>query len=479
MKKRKIVISLMLISLFLFAQAGFAFESETYLMNEDGNKITEGPSIETGSNVDLGKIRIREDAYTIGSLESGDRIAIILTNASFVEPPKVLNPPESVDNRYGETGDFNLVKVANTGRKGDNAVVYELQKKTTFISNYRRLDYVIHLGDIKVETEGNVYVHVIAGTQDDNQKGQILKHEQILLAKAYTVVPDSISKNDYIKHEVISRDLNTNFENSSIYRVSEKNMVFEMPKKFFQQGDMLGTLNDERWTFRLVVNEAAGMRVANPAFSTSIGAPIREMKFYKVDAFGNYSTVLAQKNFEPVKVTFRNLNPTSTETTKFVAVKYVENTDGTYTKELAGSGSYNHINKEYTFYVNGPGIYSVEKKEATNITMRVNDFFASVNNIQNRLDAAPQVINSSTYVPIRFIAENLGAEVEFLADTNQVQIKTSEKTIYLPIDKVTAELATPARIIEGRTMVPVRYVSEQLGAVVSYFADTRTIEIIK
>jgi hypothetical protein len=33
---------------------------------------------------------------------------------------------------------------------------------------------------------------------------------------------------------------------------------------------------------------------------------------------------------------------------------------------------------------------------------------------------------------------------------------------------VTAELATPARIIEGRTMVPVRYVSEQLGATVTY-----------
>ncbi len=44
---------------------------------------------------------------------------------------------------------------------------------------------------------------------------------------------------------------------------------------------------------------------------------------------------------------------------------------------------------------------------------------------------------------------------------------------------MTAELATPARIIEGRTMVPVRHVSEQLGATVTYFADTRKIEIIK
>ena len=60
-----------------------------------------------------------------------------------------------------------------------------------------------------------------------------------------------------------------------------------------------------------------------------------------------------------------------------------------------------------------------------------------------------------------------------------LEIITSEKTIFLPIDKVTAELATPARIIDGRTMVPVRYVSEQLGAIVNYFEDTRKIEIIK
>lgn len=479
MKKNKIIVSFILITMFIIAQSGFAFESETYLMDKNGNKITKAPSIETGSNVDLGKIRIREDAYTIGKLETGDRIAIILTNASFVEAPLLLAPPTSVDNRYGEIGDFNLVKVTNTGRKGDNAVIYELQKKTTYISDYRRLDHVIHLNNIKIENEGNISVNIIAGTQDDTLKGQILKHEEILLASAYTVVPDSIAKSDYINHEIISRDLNVNFEKSNNYRVSEKNMIFEIPKKFFQQGDMLGTLKDERWTFRLVVNEATGMRVDNSAFSTSIGAPIREMKFYKVDAFGNYSTVLAEKNFEPIKVTFKNLKPTSNETTKFVPVKYVENADGTYTKELVGSGTYNHINKEYSFYVSSPGIYSVEAKDSTNITMRVNDLFASVNNIQNKLDAAPQIINNSTYVPVRFIAENLGAQVEFLQETNQVQIKTGEKTIYLPIDKVTTELATPARIIEGRTMVPVRYVSEQLGALVNYFADTRTIEIIK
>ena len=137
------------------------------------------------------------------------------------------------------------------------------------------------------------------------------------------------------------------------------------------------------------------------------------------------------------------------------------------------------MNNEYIFYVAGPGIYTIEKRDAVKIIMRIGDYFASVNNLQEQMDAAPTIINNSAYVPIRFIAEKLGAQIEFLSETNQVSIKTPEKTIYLPIGRITAELTNPAIIIDGRTMVPVRYVSEQLGAIVNYFADSRRIEIVK
>ena len=38
-------------------------------------------------------------------------------------------------------------------------------------------------------------------------------------------------------------------------------------------------------------------------------------------------------------------------------------------------------------------------------------------------DAAPVIINSRTYVPIRYVAEALGAEVEWIADTQQIIIE--------------------------------------------------------
>lgn len=476
MKKSLVVVILLF---FVFSFQAFAVESEAWLVNGNGERTTEIKRLVVGDNLDLGKVRLREDNYTIGKLREGDRILLVLRNASFTEAPLVLDPIPSPVNPIGSSGEFELKMISGTGGKGQNAVIYQLERKTRFYGTYRNLDYVFHLNNIKVEKPSDVSLEIYSFTDQVTSRGNIIRHEDIKLGSFYNITQETIVKNDYINHEIISRELNQKLENMSAYNFTEKNMKFEVPKAFFEKGDMLGTLRDERWTFRVLVKDIDNMKVNNPVFSEEIGTPIRQIEFYKIDGFSGYSDVLAKNNFEPIKVTFSNLNPSSLETTKFVPIKYVENEDGTFNKILAGSGMYDNLNKSFSFLVNGPGIYSVEKKEAVNITMRVNDFFASVNNIQTRLDSAPQVINGFTYVPVRFIAENLGAEVEFLQSTNQVQIKTNEKTIFLPIDKITTELTTPARIIEGRTMVPVRYVSEQLGAIVTYFADTKAIEIIK
>jgi hypothetical protein len=122
------------------------------MINDSGEKISSYQLIETGRNIDLGKVRIREDAYTVGKLKEGDRIALILTNATFASTPDVMAPPTSLDNQYGRTGDFDLVKVPGTGEAGNNAVIYEL-KKTSVYTNYRRLDYVLDFNNINVEKE--------------------------------------------------------------------------------------------------------------------------------------------------------------------------------------------------------------------------------------------------------------------------------------------------------------------------------------
>ncbi len=80
----------------------------------------------------------------------------------------------------------------------------------------------------------------------------------------------------------------------------------------------------------------------------------------------------------------------------------------------------------------------------------------------------PKIIDDRTLVPARFISESFGGEVGWDADTRTVTITIDSKTAKLVIDnkdlmiddvKVT-EMDVPAQIIEDRTMVPLRVLCE-------------------
>ncbi len=121
---------------------------------------------------------------------------------------------------------------------------------------------------------------------------------------------------------------------------------------------------------------------------------------------------------------------------------------------------------------------------------------AAVNLIMGGRDIISDVpailFDSRTLVPVRFISQNLGAEVSWDQDNKKATIKTEEKEIILKIDspKVyvngkedTLPDNVPAKLIgyDGnfRTMVPLRFVSEQLGMEVGWIGDTMTATIDK
>lgn len=97
---------------------------------------------------------------------------------------------------------------------------------------------------------------------------------------------------------------------------------------------------------------------------------------------------------------------------------------------------------------------------------------------------APQIIGSTTMIPFRFLGEALGAEVSWDNTLKQATFEKEGTVIILTIGKkealvngktVTMEVA-PVNL-QGKTMVPLRFVSEYLGAAVDYDPATRTILI--
>jgi len=103
------------------------------------------------------------------------------------------------------------------------------------------------------------------------------------------------------------------------------------------------------------------------------------------------------------------------------------------------------------------------------------------NGVISYFDVAPYIEPASnrTMIPIRFIAEGLGANVYWDNDTKTSYISLHEKSLSIVLNRELPNNMGASRLINDRLFVPIRYVSEQLGAKVDWDANTRTVYISK
>lgn len=111
---------------------------------------------------------------------------------------------------------------------------------------------------------------------------------------------------------------------------------------------------------------------------------------------------------------------------------------------------------------------------------------AVVDGLERSLDAPPYIdaLTGRTLVPVRFISEALGAVVTWDAAQRTVSISFGGKMIVLRIDTPTAivggsslPLEQPPVIVGGRTMVPLRFIAEAMGAMVDWLPGEKRITI--
>lgn len=113
------------------------------------------------------------------------------------------------------------------------------------------------------------------------------------------------------------------------------------------------------------------------------------------------------------------------------------------------------------------------------------DFTDANGNIVN-----PQIINSRTMVPMRKIFEVFGADIIWDGETQRITAITPEKTLNLQIGNAEASITSGDEVLEtiildsvpvvvdGRTLVPVRFIAESLELNVGWDATERTVVII-
>lgn len=107
-------------------------------------------------------------------------------------------------------------------------------------------------------------------------------------------------------------------------------------------------------------------------------------------------------------------------------------------------------------------------------------------------DVPAQIIEDRTMVPMRKIFESLGATVDWIEEQQGIVATKDSKIIVLKIGSdlmVVTDIMTgtqegitldvPPQIIDGRTLVPVRAISESLGVAVGWIAETQTVVLTR
>ncbi len=119
----------------------------------------------------------------------------------------------------------------------------------------------------------------------------------------------------------------------------------------------------------------------------------------------------------------------------------------------------------------------------TNISVSVNGNAVDFSAYDNVM---PYIESDRTLVPIRALAENMGFTVNWDDATRTVTVKggDTEITLVIDSDKATVNgeekvLDVPARITSDRTFIPLRFVSENMGATVEWNDADRSISITK
>ncbi len=130
-------------------------------------------------------------------------------------------------------------------------------------------------------------------------------------------------------------------------------------------------------------------------------------------------------------------------------------------------------------------VYKPVKK--ITVLLKIGSKVITIDGKEKEMDVAPFIEPKSgrTLVPIRFISEAFGADVQWEPEFKVVTITLKDTVIKLQVGNSIAivngekvQLDQPPVIKDNRTMVPLRFISEAFGADVEWFPETREVKIV-
>lgn len=152
-------------------------------------------------------------------------------------------------------------------------------------------------------------------------------------------------------------------------------------------------------------------------------------------------------------------------------------------KDAAGE-TLSALNMTAEDFFDGQYMYLVKPEEKAAIIADMERIDLLLNGTKLELDVPAQVRNQRTMVPIRAVGEAIGADVEWVQDKQQVVMTRAGSTVTMTLNSTTAyidgkaeEMDVAPYAVDGRTLLPARYVAEFFGQKVDWDGKKRQVLI--
>lgn len=158
-------------------------------------------------------------------------------------------------------------------------------------------------------------------------------------------------------------------------------------------------------------------------------------------------------------------------------------TNGNYYFKVS---SRTYSNSNYTFLVVTNDVYASYGKST--IVLEINNPYMLVNGVTYAIDGdrgtAPIILNSRTVLPIRAVIEHLGGSVSWIPNEKGINIVLGNNNIYLNLDSTLAYVNGEAKYLDvaptsinSRTMMPVKFIMDNLGGTVIWDGNKGSVTI--
>ena len=156
-------------------------------------------------------------------------------------------------------------------------------------------------------------------------------------------------------------------------------------------------------------------------------------------------------------------------------IKLTDKGDGKYTFTMPAS----KVEVKAAFKQNASKPDQPAEETKTVVVIQIGSKTMFVNGKAYEKDVAPVIMNDRTLVPIRFVTESLGGKVAWNEKEKEVVLTIDGKEIKMTIGKVLEKYGVAPVILNDRTYMPVRFVADELGATTTWDAVSKMVMVTK